>query len=163
MAQEIERKFLVTSQLYRATATSVSTIRQGYLSTDRSALTVRVRITDVEARITIKGPSSNGGLSRSEWEYTIPSSDAEEILSLCSQTLIEKRRYRVPYEGHIWEVDSFEGALEGLEIAEVELASEEETIALPQWIGDEVTGDPSYYNAVLAQKRALTLPPTKKS
>lgn len=163
MAQEIERKFLVTSQLYRATATSVSTIRQGYLSTDRSALTVRVRITDVESCITIKGPSDNGGLSRSEWEYTIPSSDAEEILSLCSHTLIEKRRYRVPYEGHIWEVDSFEGALEGLEIAEVELASEEETIALPQWIGDEVTGDPSYYNAVLAQKRALTLPPTKKS
>lgn len=146
MAQEIERKFLVVGE-YKHLAHSSFHLMQGYIASGRR--TVRVRVSDNCAWLTIKGPSRNGGLSRFEWEREIDIKDAMELMQLCEGALIDKCRYLVEYEGHTFEVDEFYGDNEGLIIAEVELQSEDEEFARPAWLGMEVTGVKRYYNSHL--------------
>jgi len=149
MATEIERKFLVTGEDWRALATA-SRYRQGYLSTDKQR-TVRVRAVDGRGLLTVKGLSV--GATRSEYEYEIPGADAEEMLdSLCEKPLVEKNRYTIPLGGVVWEVDEFLGVNAGLIVAEVELQSEDQAFAKPDWIGAEVTGDRRYFNANLVAR-----------
>lgn len=148
--QEIERKFLVTSDAYRTMAASSSHIVQGYICHDKGR-TVRVRIRDEKAYLTIKGPSDKAGLSRYEWETEIPLADARELMKLCAGGVIDKRRYLVPCGSHTFEVDEFYGDNQGLVIAEVELASESEPFDKPPFIGREVTGDRRYYNSHLLE------------
>ena len=146
MGIEIERKFLVSGDGWRSIG--VGTLyRQGYIPTDNKA-TVRVRVAGETGYLTIKGKTE--GIGRAEYEYPIPVLDAILMLdTLCQKPLIEKIRYRIPIEDLIWEVDEFSGENEGLIIAEVELNSEDQVIALPDWIGREVTGDTRYYNVNL--------------
>jgi CYTH domain-containing protein len=146
MAQEIERKFLVVGE-YKHLAHTSYRLMQGYIASGRR--TVRVRISDERAWLTIKGPSKNGGLSRYEWEKEIGKSEALELMELSEGALIDKRRYLVEYEGHTFEVDEFYGDNEGLTLAEVELKSEDEEFARPEWLGAEVTGIKRYYNSHL--------------
>lgn len=146
MAQEIERKFKVVGE-YKELAHNSMHLVQGYLASGR--LTVRVRIADKGAWLTIKGASPDGGLSRYEWERPIELKEALELLQLAEGALIEKRRYLVEYEGHTFEVDEFEGDNEGLTIAEIELQSADEEFARPAWLGEEVTGQKRYYNSHL--------------
>lgn len=146
MAQEIERKFLVVGE-YKHLAHTSYHLMQGYIASGRR--TVRVRISDERAWLTIKGPSKNGGLSRYEWEKEIAKSEALELMELSEGALIDKRRYLVEYEGHTFEVDEFYGDNEGLTLAEVELKSEDEEFARPEWLGAEVTGIKRYYNSHL--------------
>lgn len=149
MGTEIERKFLVATCDWRDAAVGWTELRQGFLSTEPER-TVRVRLTNGTAELTIKGITVDA--QRAEYEYSIPPADAAEMLEgLCQPGLIEKTRYRVPHAGHIWEVDVFQGANAGLVVAEIELASADEAFELPDWIGEEVTADPRYYNASLAQ------------
>ncbi len=146
MAKEIERKFLVTGNAWRELAAGVL-YRQGYLSTVKER-TVRVRVVGTKGYLTVKGLSV--GAVRSEFEYEIPAADADEMLGLlCEKPIIEKIRYRIPFEGLTWEIDEFSGINAGLVVAEVELADEAQTIVKPDWIGPEVTGDPRYFNANL--------------
>lgn len=148
MPLEIERKFLVADDSYRHTATSSSRIRQGYICRE-SGRTVRVRIRDERGFLTIKGPSPNG-LSRYEFEKEITLDEADNLFRLCLPGVIDKTRYLVPMaDGHIFEVDEFYGANEGLVIAEVELSSEDEPFMRPPFLGREVTGDKRYYNSNL--------------
>jgi adenylate cyclase len=143
---EIERKFLVAGDAWRALGEPVL-LRQGYLNSD-PARTVRVRIEGQGAAITIK--SKNVGATRGEWEYPVPLADAAELLDgLCERPLIEKFRSRIEYQGHVWEVDEFLGENAGLVVAEIELGAPDEAFARPGWIGEEVTGDPRYYNSSL--------------
>ena len=146
MAQEIERKFLVVGE-YKHLAHSSSHLVQGYIASGRR--TVRVRMSDDKAWLTIKGPSMDGGLSRFEWEKEIEAREALELLQLCEGTLIDKHRYLVAVGNHIFEVDEFHGDNEGLTIAEVELSSADEEFARPEWLGAEVTGIKRYYNSHL--------------
>ncbi|MBO7283229.1 MAG: CYTH domain-containing protein [Alistipes sp.] len=146
MAQEIERKFLVVGE-YKHLAHTSSHLVQGYIASGRR--TVRVRISDERAWLTIKGPSMDGGLSRFEWEKEIDAKEALELLPLCEGALIDKCRYLVEYEGHTFEVDEFHGDNEGLTIAEVELSSPDEEFPRPEWLGEEVTGIKRYYNSHL--------------
>lgn len=146
MAQEIERKFLVVGE-YKHLAHTCSHLVQGYIASGRR--TVRVRISDERAWLTIKGPSMDGGLSRFEWEKEIEPKEAMELLQLAEGALIDKCRYLVEYEGHTFEVDEFYGDNEGLTIAEVELSSTDEEFARPEWLGEEVTGIKRYYNSHL--------------
>jgi CYTH domain-containing protein len=149
MATEIERKFLLKNDQWRALAGSGTRYRQGYLSTDELC-TVRVRSDGRRGFLTIKGQGS--GLARPEFEYPVPLADAEQMLgTLCRQPLIEKIRYEIRYASHLWEIDEFHGDNAGLLLAEVELASETQRVEIPDWVGEEVTGDPRYYNACLAQ------------
>ena len=149
MAIEIERKFLVTGEGWRRLATKSTQIRQGYLSSNAKA-TVRVRSKDDrEALITLKGAVR--GMTRAEYEYEIPISDARELLVMAEPHVIEKVRHLVPFGGLVWEVDEFAGRHEGLVIAEVELESEGQAVELPEWIGREVTEDDRYYNASLSR------------
>ena len=146
MAKEIERKFLVRDESFKLFSTGVL-YRQGYLNRDKER-TVRVRVAGELAYITIKGITN--GMERLEFEYQIPMKDANELLeTLCVKPLIEKLRYNIVTEGHLWEVDEFIGENEGLIIAEVELKSAEEQVVLPEWVGKEVTGDVRYYNSNL--------------
>lgn len=148
MSLEIERKFIVNSDLYKSMSTSRHHIEQYYLSTDKSR-TVRVRIIDDKhAYLTIKGV--NIGVTRQEWEYEIPVDDAREMIGLCEGKGLSKWRYIVPWEGHTWEVDVFEGRLMGLVVAEVEIGAENEDVVLPPFVGEEVSGDKRYYNSVLS-------------
>lgn len=148
MALEIERKFLLAGDGWRDVSPG-KLYRQGYLVND-TGCTVRVRIAGESGFLTIKGMTS--GMTRSEYEYEIPAPDAEEMLkSLCRKPLIEKIRYRIPFAGHIWEVDEFLGENRGLLIAEVELSDENEALVKPKWAGVEVTGDQRYYNASLVK------------
>ena len=147
MAQEIERKFRVANDDWRAMATSSSSIKQGYLSSSAEA-TVRVRLEDNLGTLTIK--SKTKGITRNEFEYAIPAQEAKELLMLCRGPLIEKIRYRILQENHTWEIDVFEGDNDGLIIAEIELTSEDDYFAKPQWLGEEVSGDSRYYNSNLA-------------
>ena len=143
--QEIERKFLVKRDgAFKGVAVSASEIAQGYMSV--KGATVRIRLRDEKAYLTIKGPSEDGGLSRYEFEREIPVEDAREMLKLCKGGLIEKTRYLVPYGGHTFEVDEFKGDNEGLLFAEVELSSVDEAFEKPEWLGPEVTGDRHFYN-----------------
>ena len=147
MAMEIERKFLVTAD-FRPYAISRHRIVQGYISA-RSGRTVRIRLYDDNAFLTIKGPSFDGGLSRHEFEYAIPKEDAPALLALCEGGIIDKTRWLIPAGERTFEVDEFHGNNEGLVIAEVELSAEDEAYAKPGFIGKEVTGDRRYYNSHL--------------
>lgn len=146
MAQEIERKFLVAGEFIELARSSMHLV-QGYIATGHR--TVRVRIGDNRAWLTIKGPSIDGGLSRFEWEKEIEAAEAFELLRLREGAAIEKRRYFIDYEGHTFEVDVFEGENAGLILAEVELRSTDEEFARPEWLGKEVTGIRRYYNSHL--------------
>ncbi len=146
MAHEIERKFLITGEAWRELAKGTA-YRQGYLSTVKER-TVRVRTIDDKGFLTIKGITV--GATRAEYEYEIPAGDANEMLDdLCEQPIIEKKRYKVPLDGFIWEIDEFGGVNEGLIVAEIELESEDQKFNKPDWIGDEVSGDPRYFNSNL--------------
>ena len=148
MAQEIERKFLVQSDAWRASADEGRLIEQGYLSANDKA-TVRVRsFDDQHAVITLKGKRS--GIVRDEYEYPIPIEDARELLVLAQPNTIQKRRFHVPFAGPTWEVDVFAGRHQGLIIAEIELEGSEQHVELPPWLGQEVSDDERYYNAALA-------------
>ena len=147
MAKEIERKFLVIDDSYKAVAYKKSEIIQGYISTAKEA-TIRVRVIDQHAYLTIK--SITIGTSRDEWEYEVPYQDAIEMLNkLSNGNFIKKTRFYVNDNGHIWEVDEFHGRHFGLVVAEIELRAENETFTLPSFIGKEVTGDSMYYNSTL--------------
>src|SRR5690554_1020153 len=150
MAYEIERKFLVRNTDFIKEASSKEYIVQAFLNRN-SKRTVRIRIKDDKAFLTVKGESNIEGTTRREWEYAIPVSDAREMLKICEEGAIEKWRYLVPIGEHIFEVDIFEGENEGLIVAEVELESEEETFHKPSWLGEEVTGNVAYYNSQLSQ------------
>ena len=149
MAKEIERKFLVTDRSYRDKARTHIEIAQGYLSTDPDA-TVRVRLSGDHAWLTVK--SRNHGATRGEWEYQIPVSDAREMLTnCCGAHTIEKTRYIVDNpDGLCWEVDEFHGRHDGLIVAETELPAEDTPFSRPGFVGEEVTGNPAYYNSVLS-------------
>ena len=148
MAQEIERKFLVVGE-YKRFAHSCSHLVQGYIASGRR--TVRVRISDDRAWLTIKGPSHDGGLSRFEWEKEIDAHEALELLPLCEGALIDKHRYLVNIDNHTFEVDEFLGENEGLVVAEVELSAVDEDFEKPSFLGDEVTGERRYYNSSLTR------------
>ena len=143
MAQEIERKFLVSGE-FKSLATSHSRIVQGYISSARGR-TVRVRIRDDKGYLTIKGASNASGTSRYEWEKELPLAEAEELMKLKTRDLVRSGK-------HVFEVDEFYGENEGLVVAEVELESEEESFVKPDFIGKEVTGDVRYYNSQLMKK-----------
>ena len=149
MATEIERKFLVTGDLSRQVI-SAQRIVQGYICS-QPGRTVRVRIRGEEGFLTIKGASDEKGLSRYEFEQKIPLADAEELLKLCEPGAIDKMRNLVPAGKHTWEIDVFHGENEGLILAEIELASEDEPFERPDWIGQEVSGDRRYYNSMLTK------------
>mgnify|MGYP002510650872 FL=1 len=148
MAKEIERKFLVSGE-FRQDSPESYRIMQGYICSDQDR-TVRVRVRGDKGFLTIKGRSSADGLSRYEWEKEIPASEAVELMALCGSGVIDKTRYLVPFGRHTYEVDVFHGANEGLVLAEIELAEEQETFEKPSWLGEEVTGDPRYYNSMLS-------------
>jgi len=146
MGQEIERKFLVKGDSWRARAKG-TTYRQGYLNSVKER-TVRIRTVGDKAFLTIKGLTV--GATRTEYEYEIPMADCNAMLdTLAERPLIEKKRYKVGFGGLTWEVDEFFGDNAGLIVAEVELKSEEQTLKKPDWIGEEVTRDPRYFNANL--------------
>ena len=147
MAQEIERKFLVTGD-FKPFAFAQSRIVQGYICSARGR-TVRVRIRDDKGYLTIKGASNASGTSRYEWEKELPLSEAEELMKLCEPGMIDKTRYLVRCGNHVFEIDEFYGENEGLTVAEVELSSEDEPFVKPAFIGREVTGDVRYYNSQL--------------
>jgi adenylate cyclase len=143
---EIERKFLVRDDSWRTLAQG-HRLRQGYLSSHPDRV-VRIRIEGTAALMTIKGRTT--GATRGEWEYPVPLEDAAVFLDqLCEQPIIDKTRYRIAYQGMLWEVDEFHGDNAGLVVAEIELTSEDQAFAKPEWIGDEVTHDSRYFNANL--------------
>lgn len=143
---EIERKFLVRKgDAYKRAAFSCSHIRQGYIPADGA--TVRIRTRDDKAYLTIKARSTNGGMTRYEFEKEITMDEAEHLLLLCRGGLIDKHRYLVKSGQHTFEVDEFHGENDGLVMAEVELGSEDETFEKPDFIGLEVTGDRRFYNS----------------
>jgi adenylate cyclase len=149
MAEEIERKFLVVGEDWRAGVTGRKRLIQGYLSSNAKA-TVRIRILDeAKAVLTLKGPSE--GITRSEFEYEVPLADGRELMALARPNVVEKTRHLVPHNGLIWEVDVFEGAHAGLVMAEIELTSADQAIVLPEWAGREVSHDDRYANASLAR------------
>lgn len=149
MGTEIERKFLVKSDAWRPSVTDSSVLRQGYLAAEHGN-TVRVRSDGRQGWLTIKGPAQ--GCRRAEFEYRVPLEDAEALLGLCGDRIVEKTRHRVPVGIHVWEVDEFAGRNEGLTLAEVELGSDAESVSVPDWIGTEVTGDRRFDNVHLSQR-----------
>jgi len=152
MATEIERKFLVSSAEWKGDAVG-HRLQQGYLSLDK-ARTIRVRVAEERAWINIKGLTR--GITRSEFEYPVPLEDARRMLDeLCIRPVIDKTRYLVPCGRHRWEVDEFHGRNAGLVIAEIELAREDEDFERPHWLGEEVSGDPRYFNASLVTRPFL--------
>lgn len=148
---EIERKFLIDSNTYKQEASIKERIVQGFLNTDPER-TVRIRIKGESGFLTVKGKSNDKGTSRFEWEKEIPVTEAEALLQLCEEGVIEKVRYQIPYKGHTFEVDEFLGMNQGLTLAEVELQDENEAFAQPDWLGEEVTGDTRYYNSQLSKQ-----------
>ena len=147
MSQEIERKFLIKGE-YKSQVYSQRRIVQGYICSARGR-TVRIRIRDGKGYLTIKGASNASGTSRYEWEREIPLNEAEELMKICEPGVIDKTRYLVRSGKHVFEIDEFYGENEGLVVAEVELASEDEAFEKPGFIGQEVTGDIRYYNSQL--------------
>lgn len=146
MATETERKFLVVGDGYKSSPKIY--LHQGYLCTDPNN-TVRVRIAGEKAFLTIKG--KNKGISRAEFEYTIPISDAQELLRMANGKTIEKYRYHFKTDTHLWEIDEFLGENKGLIVAEIELSDSNEAFDKPIWIGEEVSNDIRYYNSNLCQ------------
>ncbi|HTT08540.1 MAG TPA: CYTH domain-containing protein [Gammaproteobacteria bacterium] len=151
MAEEIERKFLPKNDGWRRAVHKSTRYHQGYLRTGTdSGCSVRVRIEGDEARLNIK--SMTLGASRAEFEFPIPTMEARALLEmLCARPFIDKVRHFVEHQGHTWEIDVFEGDNAGLVVAEIELNNPDETFARPEWLGEEVTDDPRYYNVNLAQ------------
>lgn len=147
MAQEIERKFLVSGE-FKSSAFKATRITQGYLSSVPER-TVRVRVKGEKGFITIKGIGSDSGASRFEWEKEISVEEVRDLLRICEPGVIDKTRYLVKAGEHTFEVDEFYGDNEGLTVAEVELSSEQEAFDRPAWLGVEVTGDVRYYNSML--------------
>lgn len=145
--QEIERKFLVKGE-FKQDAKKELRITQGYLSSVPER-TVRVRIKGDKGFITIKGKGNESGATRFEWEKEIPVDEVKALLNLCEPGIIDKTRFLVENGNHTFEVDEFYGKNEGLIMAEVELKSEDEAFEKPEWLGEEVTGDVKYYNAML--------------
>ncbi|MBT3502872.1 MAG: CYTH domain-containing protein [Candidatus Marinimicrobia bacterium] len=149
MANEIERKFLIKSL---PSDMSGTTMRQGYLQPEKERA-VRVRTVEKDGSkkgvLTIKGMGNKSGMSRYEFETEIPTSDADHLLSLCDQPLIEKTRYKYKHDNLIWEIDEFHGVNDGLVVAEVELESEDQQFEKPNFISEEVTGQVKYYNMML--------------
>lgn len=145
MAVEIERKFLLRDESWRGLGSGTEYL-QGYLSCVPER-TVRVRIMGPVAALTVKGRAQ--AMTRPEFEYEIPVSDARELLALCLPPLVEKTRYCIYHGDDLWEVDEFHGLNAGLIVAECELSTPSQSLVLPAWIGEEVTGDPRYYNANL--------------
>ena len=145
---EIERKYLVTSDSYKQMAVARYHICQGYISREKTG-TVRIRITDDKAYLTIKGKPAAGHFARYEWEKEIDVQEAKELMQLCQGTIIDKTRWIIPAkeEGLKWEVDEFHGKHAGLTLAEIELTSEEQEVEKPDFVGEDVTLDPRYYNA----------------
>ena len=148
---EIERKFLVKNEDFKKEAYQSFHIKQGYLNSHPER-TTRIRIKENKAFMTVKGKSSESGLSRFEWEKEIDLKDAEALLQLCEPGKIEKTRFLVKSGDHIFEVDEFYGENEGLIVAEVEMNSESDQVLLPDWLANEVTGEQKYYNSALTQK-----------
>lgn len=147
MAQEIERKFLINDPRI-VDSLPGERLTQGYLSHDKNA-TVRVRIAGTRGWLTIKGKTV--GATRSEFEYPVPEQDARQMLDeLCGAGVIDKTRYRLPQGALCWEIDVFHGDNDGLIVAEIELPSEDTPFDKPDWLGEEVTGDPRYYNSALS-------------
>lgn len=151
MHTEIERKFLVLNTNFKKESYQQITIKQGFLNTHKKR-TVRIRITDDNAFLTIKGISNKSGLTRFEWEKKITIQDAKSLLKICEHELIEKTRYLVKVDNHIFEVDEFSKSNKGLVIAEIELSTENEVFKKPKWLGKEVTGNKKYYNSLLSKK-----------
>ena len=147
---EIERKFLVTSKDFKNEASRKYRIKQGFLNTDPER-TVRIRIQDDQGFITIKGKGNTSGASRFEWEKPIALNEAEALFALCEPGSIEKIRYEITVDNHTYEVDVFDGDNKGLILAEIELTDENESFTKPGWLGNEVTGNPSYYNSQLSK------------
>ena len=149
MPMEIERKFLVSDDAWRAEAARATVMRQGYLAELGGRASVRVRVEGEAAKLNIKAAVL--GAARAEYEYDIPLAEAEEMLAnLCSSPVLKTRHY-VERDGLTWEIDVFEGDNAGLVVAEVELDSEGQKFARPAWIGREVTAEKRYYNHALAQ------------
>lgn len=150
MPQEIERKFLVASDAWCGQADQGRRLRQAYLAeTDRAV--VRIRVED-ERRAVLTIKSAEPGLSRQEFEYEVPIDHADALIALRRGSVLDKTRFHVPHAGHRWEVDVYGGDNEGLVIAEVELESKDSGVALPPWVGREVTGEPRYYAARLSRE-----------
>ncbi len=150
MSIEIERKFLVKNNGFKKDSFQQKSIKQGYLNSDKNR-TVRVRISDDKAYLTIKGKSNKSGTTRFEWEKEIEVKEAEKLLLLCESSIIDKTRFYVKSENHVFEVDEFYGDNKGLIIAEVELSSENETFKKPTWLDKEVTGNIKYYNSYISK------------
>ena len=148
---EIERKFLVLNNAYKAEASTVDHIIQGFLCRHPER-TVRVRIKEKIGLLTVKGLSNKSGTSRFEWEKEIDREEAQQLLEICEKGVIEKLRYAIKVEDHIFEVDEFLGDNKGLIIAEVELQHEDQSFPKPSWLGEEVTGDIKYYNSQISKK-----------
>ena len=150
MATEIERKFLLRNDHWRAQAGRQQRVVQGYLAnTDRGS--IRIRLHGDRASLNVKGMTL--GVTRPEFDYAIPVADAEQMLrALCMKPLIEKTRYHVIHEGHTWEIDEFHGDNAGLVVAEIELGDKSETFSMPDWLGAEVSDDPRYYNVCLVER-----------
>lgn len=150
MSLEIERKFLVKNDDYKREAYQKKEMKQGYLNADKNR-TVRIRIANDKAFITIKGKSNSSGTTRFEWEKEIDKNEAEQLLALCKPSIIDKTRFLVKSNHHTFEIDEFYGDNQNLVVAEIELSSEKETFEKPLWLGKEVTGDKKYYNSSLSK------------
>lgn len=150
MSIEIERKFLVKNNSFLADSFQKKYIKQGFLNTDKHRI-VRIRISDDTGYITIKGITNETGMSRFEWEKQIPIDEANQLLTLCEDTPIEKHRYLLKNDSFVFEVDVFGGPNDGLIIAEIELSSEKDDFSRPKWLGKEVTGQTKYYNSMLSK------------
>ncbi|MGQ5522249.1 CYTH domain-containing protein [Chitinimonas sp. PSY-7] len=159
MAKEIERRFKLKDDSWRGLVEG-EWLKQGYLSVERER-TVRVRIKGDDAWLTLKSNISN--VSRHEFEYPIPLQDAETILAAMCPMLVEKKRYRIQRDGHLWEVDEFFGQNAGLVLAEIELNDESEAYVRPDWLGEEVTEDPRYTNAYLSKQAWPTWPENRSA
>jgi len=156
MGTEIEHKFLLRDERWRQQTTRSVRMRQGYLTSDERC-SVRVRVAGDQGFLNVK--SGTLGIQRSEYEYPIPLAEAEEILdTLCAKPVLEKTRHYVPVGEHCWEVDEFAGANAGLIVAEVELSRPDEPFERPDWAGEDVSGDPRYYNSRLARQPYTTWP-----
>lgn len=147
MAKETERKFLVKGDFEKFVVHRINII-QGYLSVD-PLKTIRIRIADDQAFLTVKSPRKTGFLERGEWEFAIPVEDARELMEICLPGRVIKTRHIIPAGKHKFEVDVFHDKNEGLIVAEIELDSEDDVFDKPEWLGEEVTGDPRYYSSML--------------
>jgi len=153
MGTETERKFLVKNDAWRAAVKDSRRLVQGYVAIDGQTI-VRVRLDGERAWLTLKGPQD--GVTRPEFEYEIPKPDAEALMGLCLGRVVEKVRHRVPVGAHLWEIDEFRGANDGLVVAEVELGQPEEAFNRPGWLGDEVSEDARFFNASLSLRPFAT-------